>query len=101
MVPRMAPEARRANMALVEVVKSVAATRAATPAQVALAWILAQHPWISPIPGTTKVHRLEENLGGASLTLTPDDLRVIDTALRTIPVQGARLPEAVLKMTGL
>lgn len=101
MVPRMAPEARRANMALVEVVKSVAATRAATPAQVALAWILAQRPWISPIPGTTKVHRLEENLGGASVTLSPDDLRVIDTALRTIPVQGARLPEAVLKMTGL
>lgn len=101
MVPRMAPEARRANMALVEVVKSVAATRGATPAQVALAWILAQHPWISPIPGTTKVHRLEENLGAASVTLSPDDLRVIDTALRTIPVQGARLPEAVLKMTGL
>lgn len=101
MVPRMAPEARRANMALVEVVKSVAATRDATPAQVALAWILAQRPWISPIPGTTKVHRLEENLGGASVTLSPDDLRVIDTALRTIPVQGARLPEAVLKMTGL
>ncbi len=101
MVPRMAPEARRANMALVEVVKSVAATRNATPAQVALAWILAQRPWIAPIPGTTKLHRLEENLGGASLTLAPEDLQVIDTALRTIPVQGARLPEAVLKMTGL
>jgi aryl-alcohol dehydrogenase-like predicted oxidoreductase len=101
MVPRLAPEARRANMALVEVVKSVAATKGATPAQVALAWILAQRPWISPIPGTTKLHRLEENLGGASLTLGPDDLQVIDAALKTIPVQGARLPEAVLKMTGL
>ena len=101
MVPRLAPEARRANMALVDVVKSVAATRNGTPAQVALAWILAQRPWISPIPGTTKLHRLEENLGGASLTLTPDDLAVIETALRTIPVQGARLPEAVLKMSGL
>jgi aryl-alcohol dehydrogenase-like predicted oxidoreductase len=101
MVPRLAPEARRANMALVEVVKSVAAASDATPAQVALAWILAQRPWISPIPGTTKPHRLEENLGGASLALTPDDLAVIETALRTIPVQGARLPEAVLKMSGL
>jgi aryl-alcohol dehydrogenase-like predicted oxidoreductase len=101
MVPRLAPEARRANMALVEVVKSVATASDATPAQVALAWILAQRPWISPIPGTTKPHRLEENLGGASLALTPDDLAVIETALRTIPVQGARLPEAVLKMSGL
>lgn len=101
MVPRMAPEARKANMALVDVVKSVAASRNATPAQVALAWILAQRPWISPIPGTTKLHRLEENLGGASLELAPEDLQVIDSALRTFPVQGARLPEAVLKMTGL
>lgn len=101
MVPRLAPEARKANMALVDVVKSVATSRNSTPAQVALAWILAQRPWISPIPGTTKPHRLEENLGGASLALTPDDLAVIETALRTIPVQGARLPEAVLKMSGL
>jgi aryl-alcohol dehydrogenase-like predicted oxidoreductase len=101
MVPRLAPEARRANMALVDVVTSVATSRNATPAQVALAWILAQKPWISPIPGTTKLHRLEENLGGASLILTPDDLKVLQAALDTIPVQGARLPEAVLKMSGL
>lgn len=101
MVPRLAPEARQANMALVEVVKSVATSRNATPAQVALAWILAQKPWISPIPGTTKLHRLEENLGGVSLTLTADDIKVLQAALDTIPIQGARLPEAVLKMTGL
>lgn len=101
MVPRLAPEARKSNMALVEVVKSVARTRNATPAQVALAWILAQRPWISPIPGTTKPQRLEENLGAASLALSSDDLHVIEIALQTIPVQGARLPEAVLKMSGL
>ena len=70
------------------------------PAQIALAWLLAQKPWIVPIPGTTKLHRLEENLGAADLTLAPDDLREIATALSTIKVQGERLPEAALKMTG-
>lgn len=101
MVPRLAPEARKANMALVEVVKALATAKGATPAQVALAWILAQRPGISPIPGTTKAHRLEENLGAADLALTPDDLAHLDTALARIDIQGARLPEAVLKMTGL
>jgi aryl-alcohol dehydrogenase-like predicted oxidoreductase len=101
MVPRMAPEARRANMALVDVVKALATAKDATPAQVALAWILAQRPGISPIPGTTKLHRLEENLGAAKLILTPADLDGLSKALAGIEVQGARLPEAVLKMSGL
>ncbi len=101
MVPRLAPEARKANMALVEVVKDVAAAKGATPAQVALAWLLAQRSGISPIPGTTKPHRLEENLAAAALVLTADDLAGIDAALAGIEVQGARLPEMVLKMSGL
>lgn len=101
MVPRLAPEARKANMALVDVVKSVATSCNATPAQVALAWILAQRPWISPIPGTTKPHRLAQNLGAAGVTLTPTDLAGLAEALARIEVQGARLPEAVLKMSGL
>ncbi|MCU0902617.1 MAG: aldo/keto reductase [Tabrizicola sp.] len=101
MVPRLAPEARKANMALVEVVKALATAKGATPAHVALAWILAQPPGISPIPGTTKAHRLQENLGTASLTLAPADLNHLTEALARIDVQGARLPEAVLKMTGL
>jgi aryl-alcohol dehydrogenase-like predicted oxidoreductase len=99
-VPRFSPEARKANQALVDVVKSVADRKRVTPAQVALAWLLAQKPWIVPIPGTTKLHRLEENLGAVSLVLTPDDLRDISTALATIQVQGERLPEAALQMTG-
>jgi aryl-alcohol dehydrogenase-like predicted oxidoreductase len=101
MVPRLAPEARKANMALVEAVKAVAVAKRATPAQVALAWLLAQRPGISPIPGTTKRHRLEENLGATDVMLTKSDLAGIDSALAGIKVQGDRLPEAVLKMTGL
>jgi aryl-alcohol dehydrogenase-like predicted oxidoreductase len=101
MVPRFSPEARKANMALVEVVKAVAARKGATPAQVALAWLLAQKPWIAPIPGTKKLSRVDENAGGADLDLTGADLAEIATALATFEVQGARLPEAVLKMTGL
>ncbi len=100
-VPRFTPEARKANMALVDVVKAVAERDSATPAQVALAWLLAQKPWIAPIPGTKKLSRVEENVGGADLELTDADLSEIDTALSKIKVHGERLPEAVLKMTGL
>ena len=100
MVPRFALEALKANMALVDLVKDVAARKNATPAQVALAWLLARKPWIVPIPGTTKLHRLEENLGAASLDLTPEDLQEIDLAASRIPLQGARLPEGSLALTG-
>ncbi|KOX99558.1 aldo/keto reductase [Pseudomonas nunensis] len=100
-VPRFSPEARKANLALVEVVKTVAQRKDATPAQVALAWLLAQKPWIVPIPGTTKQHRLEENLGAIELELTGEDLRLIDDQMSRIQVQGERLPEPALKMTGL
>jgi aryl-alcohol dehydrogenase-like predicted oxidoreductase len=100
-VPRFSPEARKANMALVDIVKAVAARKQATPAQIALAWLLAQKPWIAPIPGTTKLHRLEENLGATDVALTVDDLREIDAATAKVMLQGARLPEAALKMTGL
>ena len=100
-VPRFSPEARKANMALVEIVKAVAERKGATPAQVALAWLLAQKPWIVPIPGTTKLHRLEENLGAVDVTLTAEDLQKLAAALAKIEVQGERLPEAALKMTGL
>jgi aryl-alcohol dehydrogenase-like predicted oxidoreductase len=100
-VPRFSPEARKANFALVEVISAVAETRAATPAQVALAWLLAQKPWIVPIPGTTKPHRLEENLGATELALTPQELQKITAQVSGIDVQGTRLPEAALKMTGL
>ncbi|WP_068086915.1 aldo/keto reductase [Novosphingobium rosa] len=100
-VPRFSPEARKANMALVEVIRGVAARKEATPAQVALAWLLAQHPWIVPIPGTTKLHRLQENLGSVELELTSQDLAEIDAGTSAVIVQGERLPEAVLKMTGL
>jgi aryl-alcohol dehydrogenase-like predicted oxidoreductase len=99
-VPRFSPEARKANQALVDIVKSVAVRKRATPAQVALAWLLAQKPWIVPIPGTTKLHRLEENLGAVSLALTAADLLDISRALATIQVRGERLPEAALQMTG-
>ena len=98
-VPRLAPVARKANMVLVEVVKAVAARKGATPAQVALGWLLAQKPWIVPIPGTTKLHRLEENLGAVDLDLSVADLAEIDAEAAKIEVQGDRLPEAVLKMT--
>ena len=100
-VPRFAPEALKANMALVDLVREVETRKRATPAQIALAWLLAQKPWIVPIPGTTKLHRLEENLGALSVTLTAEDLQQIDAAASKITLQGARLPESVLKMTGL
>lgn len=100
-VPRFSKEARKANMALVHVVKRVAERRDATPAQVALAWLLAQHDWIVPIPGTSKVGRLEENIGAVDLKLTPDDLAEIETGTAGFAVQGERLPEAMGKMTRL
>ncbi|CAN7688072.1 aldo/keto reductase [Mesorhizobium sp. LjNodule214] len=100
-VPRFSPEARKANMALVDVVKSVAERKGVTPAQVALAWLLAQKPWVVPIPGTTKRDRLEENLGAVAVTLAVQDLQELADALAKIKVQGERLPEAALKMTGL
>lgn len=100
-VPRFSPEARKANLALVDVVKAVAQRKHATPAQVALAWLLAQKPWIVPIPGTTKLHRLKENLGAASLDFSADDLVEIKTEASKIKVQGERLPETVLRMSGL
>jgi aryl-alcohol dehydrogenase-like predicted oxidoreductase len=100
-VPRFTPEARKANMALVEVVKAVADRKKATPAQVALAWLLAKKPWIAPIPGTTKLHRLRENLGAAELQLTQGDVDELDAESAKIEVQGTRLPAAGMKMTGL
>jgi aryl-alcohol dehydrogenase-like predicted oxidoreductase len=101
MVPRFTAEARKANMVLVELIKGVAERKRATPAQIALAWLLAQKPWIVPIPGTTKPHRLEENLGAANVELNEADLKQIDKASSGMKLEGARLPEAVLKMTGL
>lgn len=100
-VPRFSPEARKANLALVDAIKVIADTKQSTPAQVALAWLLAQKPWIVPIPGTTRQHRLEENLGSVDLELTSTDLADISTVLSKIEVVGNRLPDAVLKMTGL
>jgi aryl-alcohol dehydrogenase-like predicted oxidoreductase len=97
-VPRFTPENRKANQALVDVLSKIAERKKATPAQTALAWILAQKPWMVPIPGTTKLHRLEENNGAAALELTPDDLRQIDSATSKIPVQGERYPEAMQKL---
>ena len=99
-LPRFTPEALKANQALVDSLGRMAERKKATPAQVALAWLLAQKPWIVPIPGTTKLHRLEENIGAISLELTPDDLREIDEAAANIPVQGDRYPEKLEKMTG-
>ncbi len=100
-VPRFTPEARKANQAMVALLQRIAAAKQATPAQIALAWLLAQRPWIVPIPGTTKLHRLEENLGAVSIVLTPDDLREIDRAAAQITIEGARYPEALEKRTGL
>jgi aryl-alcohol dehydrogenase-like predicted oxidoreductase len=97
--PRFMPEARAANMAVVDLLKQIGERKHATPAQIALAWLLAQKPWIVPIPGTRKLERLEENIGAASVELTGADLREIDEAASKITVQGARLPEAVLKLT--
>ncbi len=99
-LPRFTPEALKANQALTHLLGSIAARKKATPAQIALAWLLAQKPWIVPIPGTTKLHRLEENIGAVSIELTLDDLREIDSAASTITVQGARYPEKLEKMTG-
>ncbi len=100
-VPRFTPEARKANQTLVDLLGEVARRKNATPAQVALAWLLAQKPWIVPIPGTTKLSRLEENLGAANVELTPDDLRAIDSAASKIQVEGARYPDELEKRTGL
>jgi aryl-alcohol dehydrogenase-like predicted oxidoreductase len=97
--PRFTPEARAANMALVELLKRIAERKAATPAQIAIAWLLARKPWIVPIPGTTKLHRLDENLGAAAVELTADDLREIEAAAARIDVQGARLPKAILDLS--
>jgi aryl-alcohol dehydrogenase-like predicted oxidoreductase len=99
-VPRFTPEARKANQALVDLLAKAAKQKNATPAQVAIAWLLAQKPWIVPIPGTTKLHRLEENIGAVTVELTSEDLREIEGAASKIKLQGARLPEAALKMTG-
>jgi aryl-alcohol dehydrogenase-like predicted oxidoreductase len=97
-VPRFTPENRKANQALVDLLRKFAQQKKATPAQIALAWLLAQKPWIVPIPGTTKLHRLEENIGATAVELTPDELRQIDNAASNIPVQGARYPENLQKM---
>ena len=99
-VPRFTPEARKANQALVDLLASIAAAKRATPAQIALAWLLARKPWIVPIPGTTKVHRLKENLGAAALELTEDDLRQIEGALAHIKVQGDRYPAHLAARAG-
>ena len=100
-LPRFAPEARKANLAFVDLLQTIGTEKNATPAQIALAWLLAQKPWIVPIPGTTKLHRLEENLGGASIKLSAADLQSIDEAESKLHVEGNRYPDAIEKMTGL
>jgi aryl-alcohol dehydrogenase-like predicted oxidoreductase len=100
-LPRFTPEARQANQAMVDLLARVGARKHATPAQIALAWVLAQKPWMVPIPGTTKLHRLDENLGALNIELSADDLREIEDASSRIPIQGARYPEAIEKMTGI
>ncbi|HET7114293.1 MAG TPA: aldo/keto reductase [Pyrinomonadaceae bacterium] len=99
-VPRFTPEARKANQVLVELLRTIAERKKATPAQIALAWLLAQKPWIVPIPGTTKLHRLEENIGAVDVELTSDDLREIRDATTKIKIEGARYPEAMERRTG-
>jgi len=99
-VPRFSEDNRKANQALVNVIEKFAAQKKVTPAQIALAWLLAQKPWIVPIPGTTKLNRLDENIGAVSVELTADDLREIDNAASKITVQGARYPEKLEQMTG-
>ncbi len=99
-LPRFAPEARKANRPVVDLLARIGAQKHATPAQIALAWLLAQEPWIVPIPGTTKLSRLDENIAAASIELTPDDLRHIDAAARQIPVRGDRYPLAEAERTG-
>jgi aryl-alcohol dehydrogenase-like predicted oxidoreductase len=100
-LPRFTPEALKANQAVVDLLGRIAKQKGATPAQIALAWLLAQKPWIAPIPGTTKLSRLDENLGSLAIKLTADDLNEIDTESSKITVEGDRYPEALLKMTGL
>ena len=99
-VPRFTPEARKANQAVVDLIAKVAERKKATSAQIALAWVLARKPWIVPIPGTTKVHRLKENIGAVDIELTPDDLREIDHATSQIKVEGARYPESLQRLVG-
>jgi aryl-alcohol dehydrogenase-like predicted oxidoreductase len=99
-LPRFTPEARKANQALVDLLGKIAERKNATSAQIALAWLLAQKPWIVPIPGTTKLHRLEENIGAAEVELTPNDLRQLESAISKIQVQGARYPDSLEEMTG-
>jgi aryl-alcohol dehydrogenase-like predicted oxidoreductase len=99
-VPRFTPEARKANQTLVDLLRKIAERKKATPAQIALAWLLAQKRWIVPIPGTTKLHRLDENIGTISVELTPDNLRDIESAASKTAVQGARYPEHLEQMTG-
>jgi aryl-alcohol dehydrogenase-like predicted oxidoreductase len=99
-LPRFTPEALKANQALIHLLGSIAERKKATPAQIALAWLLARKPWIVPIPGTTKLHRLDENIGATAVELTAEDLREIDSAASKITVRGARYPEQLEKMTG-
>jgi aryl-alcohol dehydrogenase-like predicted oxidoreductase len=99
-LPRFTPEAMKANQSLVDLLASIAARKKATPAQIALAWLLAQKPWIVPIPGTTRMDRLEENIGATEVELAPEDLREIDEAASQIKVHGARYPERLEQMTG-
>jgi aryl-alcohol dehydrogenase-like predicted oxidoreductase len=99
-LPRFTPEALKANQALIDLIGKIGQRKKATVAQIALAWLLAQKPWIVPIPGTTKLHRLDENIGAVAVKLTPDDLREIDSAASKIEVQGARYPEKLEQMTG-
>ena len=101
LVPRFTPDARKANLPLVDVLRTIAQRKQATPAQIALAWLLAQKPWIVPIPGTTKLARLDENNGAAAIRLTADDLREIESAASRITIHGARYPEHLEKRTGL
>jgi aryl-alcohol dehydrogenase-like predicted oxidoreductase len=100
-VPRFTPEARKANQALVDLLRRIAERKKATPAQIALAWLLAQKPWIVPIPGTTKPQRLAENIGAVAVELTSEDLREMDSAAAKITIEGARYPEHLEKRTGL
>lgn len=97
--PRFTEEARKADQAVVDLLNQIARRKNATPAQIALAWLLAQKPWIVPIPGTTKIHRLEENVGSASVELTSADLEEINVAASKIPIQGERLPESIMRMS--
>jgi aryl-alcohol dehydrogenase-like predicted oxidoreductase len=99
-LPRFTPEARKGNQTFVDLLATIAKRKNATPAQIALAWLLAQKPWIVPIPGTTKLHRLDENIGAVAIELTADDLREIDSGAAEIKVQGARYPERLEQMSG-